>query len=124
MNLRGALPMAGCYLALLSCVPAARAQTFAGAVVGHVVDAQQRAIAGASVTLRSVESGFEWHSTTNPQGEYAFELIPPGRFTIRAEATGLAATTAIAEVVVATPVRADLSLSVQSLQEKVKVFGE
>jgi len=124
MKLRGAMRAAGCWLALLSFIPAARAQTFTGTVVGHVVDSQQAAIANASVALRSVERGFERHTTTNPQGEYAFELAPPGKFTLRAEANGFAATTVNVEVVVATPVRADLTLGVQSLQQEVKVLGE
>jgi Carboxypeptidase regulatory-like domain/TonB dependent receptor/TonB-dependent Receptor Plug Domain len=102
----------------------AQAQTFTGAVSGRVVDSQQAAIANASVTLRSVEKGFERRTATNPQGEYAFELVPPGKFTLRAEASGFAATTVNAEVVVATPVRADLILGVQSLKQEVKVLGE
>ena len=115
---------AGCCVAVLCWISAARAQTFTGTVVGYVVDSQQAAIPNASVTLRSVERGFERHASTNPEGEYAFELVPPGRFTIRIEARGFAATIVNVEVVVATPVRADLILGVQTLQQEVKVMGE
>ena len=101
-----------------------QAQTFTGAVSGRVVDSQQARIPEASVTLRSVERGFERRTTTNPQGEYAFELVSPGKFTVRAEASGFAATIVTVEVVVATPVRADLILGVQSLKQEVKVLGE
>jgi len=102
----------------------AGAQTFTGAVVGHVVDSQQAPIAGATITLRSVERGFERHTMTNSQGEYAFALVPPGKFTLHVEVSGSAPTTVNVEVVVATPVRADLILRVQSLTQEVKVIGE
>src|SRR6516164_5563530 len=92
----------------------ALAQTFTGAVVGRVVDSQQAVIVSAAVTLRSMEQGFERHTTTSPQGTYSFELVPPGKFTIRAEASGFAPSTVSVEVVVATPVRADLILGVQA----------
>src|SRR5690242_17079315 len=115
---------AGCSVVVLRWITAARAQSFTGAVVGLVVDSQRAVVPNASVTLRSVERGFERHATTNPQGEYAFELVPPGRFTIRIEASGFATTTVNVEVVVATPIRADLALGVQTLQQEVKVLGE
>ena len=112
-----------CYFALLSLV-SAHAQTFTGAVVGHVFDPQHALIADARVTLHSVDRGFERHTTTNPKGEYLFPLVPPGEFTVQAEASGFATSTVNVEVVVATPVRADLILCVQALRQKVQVFGE
>jgi hypothetical protein len=124
MMVRGICCAAGYCMAVLCLIPTVHAQTFTGSVVGHVIDLQQAAIPNASVTLRSVERGFERHATTNPQGEYDFALVPPGKFTIRAEATGFASTSANVEVVVATPVRADLILRIQSLSQEVKVLGE
>lgn len=113
----------GCLLVVCSALTAS-AQTFTGAVIGRVVDVQQAAIPNASLTLKSVERGFERQATTNPQGEYAFELVPPGKFTVRADASGFASSSANVEVVVATPVRADLTLGVQSVRQEVKVLGE
>src|SRR5690349_20994640 len=81
---------------------ATHAQTFSGAVVGRVIDAQHAVMAGASVTLNSVDRGFERQTTTNREGKYAFELVPPGKFKLRAEASGFAATTISVEVAVAT----------------------
>ena len=68
---------------------ATRAQTFSGALVGPI-DAQHAVMAGASVTLYSVDRGFERQTKTNREGEYAIELVPPGKFTLRAEAAGFA----------------------------------
>ena len=99
-------------------------QTFTGAVIGHVMDPQHAVMAGATVTLHSVDRGFERQTKTNREGEYAFELVPPGQFTLRADAAGFAAATISVEVVVATPVRADLELPVEPLQQSVDVVGE
>src|SRR5690348_18191259 len=87
-------------------------QTSTGAVLGRVLDPQRAAIANANVTLHSIDQGFDRHTTTNPQGEYYFPLVPPGRFVVRAQANDFAASTLNVEVVVATPVRVDLILRV------------
>jgi outer membrane receptor protein involved in Fe transport len=104
--------------------PIVRAQTFTGAVVGRVFDPQRAVVADANITLRSVDRGFERHATASPEGEYVFQLVPPGKFTLRAQASGFAETTVNVEVVVATPIRADLTLRVQPLQQAFSVFGE
>ena len=104
--------------------PIARAQTFTGAVIGRIFDPQRAVIGNASVTLRSVDRGFEWHTKTNTEGEYIFQLVPPGKFTVEAQASGFAVTKVNVEVVVATPVRADLTLGIQPSQQSVNVFGE
>ena len=102
----------------------ARAQTFTGAVFGRVLDPQRAGVAKADVTLHSVDQGFDRRITTNPQGEYYFPLVPPGKFVIRAEAHDFATSTVNVEVVVATPVRADLILRVQEVKYEVRVVGE
>lgn len=101
-----------------------RAQTFSGAVLGRVLDPQRAGIAHANVTLHSVDQGFDRRTTTNPQGEYYFPIVPPGRFVVRAQANDFAASTVNVEVVVATPVRADLILRVQEVKQEVRVVGE
>src|SRR5437667_2532308 len=101
-----------------------RGQTFTGTVVGRVFDPQQAAMVKAAVTLRSVDRGYEQQTMTNTEGEYLFQLVPPGKFTVQAQASGFAVATVNVEVVVATPVRADLTLQIQPLQQAVNVFGE
>ena len=116
--------LAGCCIAVLSLIPAVSAQTFTGTITGRVVDSQQSAVTDASIVLGSVEQDLERCTSSNTNGEYAFELVPPGRFSVRAESSGLTATTVNVEVVVATTVRADLILHVQSVKEEVRVPGE
>jgi hypothetical protein len=104
--------------------PIVHAQSFTGAVVGRVFDPQRAVVAGANITLRSVDKGFERYTTTSSEGEYVFQLVSPGKFTVQAQASGFALATVYVEVVVATPVRADLTLQVQPLRQAVNVFGE
>ena len=101
-----------------------RGQTFTGTVVGRVFDPQQAAMVKAAVTLRSVDRGYEQQTMTNTEGEYLFQLVPPGKFTVQAQASGFAVATVNVEVVVATPVRADLTLRVEPLQQAFEVVGE
>ena len=113
------------FVALLGLAPArASGQTFTGSVVGRVLDPQHALIAGAAVTLHSLDRSFERRTTTDPKGEYSFPLVPPGTFTLQAGADGFATSTVTVEVVVATPVRADLILSLQAIQQEVHVFGQ
>ena len=76
------------------------------------------------MTLRSFERGFERQTTASAQGEYSFDLVSPGRFTVLAEHAGFATTTAQVDVVVATPVSVNMVLHIQSVQEQIKVLGE
>ena len=99
-------------------------QTFTGAVVGRVFDPQRAVIENGNVSLRSVDRGFERHTTTSSEGEYVFQLVPPGKFTVQAQASGFALATVNVEVVVATPIRADLTLGIQPSQQSVNVVGE
>ena len=102
----------------------AQAQTFTGRVVGRVMDLQQAGVPNASIILRSLDREFERQTIANTQGEYTFELVPPGTFQLLVEYTGFAPATNNVEVVVATSVRADVILGVQSLKQEVRVVGE
>lgn len=114
----------GCCVAVACWLTAVRAQTFTGSVTGRVVDSRQESVPNGQMTLRSQNQGFERHALTNLRGEYGFQLIPPGRFTLTAEAAGFAPAAVELEVVAATPIRADLALSVQPLKQSVQVLGE
>jgi hypothetical protein len=122
MNFRIANPLL--LPAALLLAMTARAQTFSGTIVGHVVDSQQTAVPNATITLHSLQTEFERRTTANIQGEYILALIPPGTYGVVVERTGFASTIVEVEVVVATPVRVDVTLRIQPVQQEVKVFGE
>ena len=48
------------------------------AIHGTVFYPSIRRIAGASVALVNTATGFRYQQPTNGQGQFAFELLPPG----------------------------------------------
>src|SRR5947209_3026283 len=70
--------------------PAAAQDASTGAVRGSVLDVTGAAIAGASVKLTSTDSGRERTSTTDAQGSFSFDLLPPGEYSVRASAERMA----------------------------------
>jgi len=118
------IPSSWMLLAALLLAATVGAQTFAGKIVGRVVDSQQTAIPNAGVTLRNLEREFKRHTVANAQGEYTFELVPPGTYTVLMDHEGFAPTAVNVEVVVATTVRVDMTLGIQPVQQEVRVVGE
>jgi len=53
-----------------------------GQVAGNVVDATKHTVAGAAVTLTSEERGNVLSVTTNAEGEYTFNDVPSGSYTL------------------------------------------
>ena len=64
-----------------------------GAVHGTVYDASHAVVANAKVTLTNPSTGFRREMTTTGDGSYTFEAVPPGEYTLVAEAQGFAVTT-------------------------------
>jgi len=106
-------------LMLSSTVPA---QTGKSSVRGTVLDPQGQAIAGANVTLSSVETGTSRTQTTTDNGGFVFDLLTPGLYRIEVEATGfkksvLSEISALVDK--ATPV--DIKLEIGDVSESVTV---
>jgi hypothetical protein len=57
----------------------------AGALRGTVFDTAGARIAGATVALVNSATGIHYSASTNAEGDYFFELLPPGDYTARAE---------------------------------------
>lgn len=74
-----------CFLRLLC--PAQDSST--GAITGTVVDASGGRIANASVVIVNTSTGFRYAGTTNPDGQFSFELLPPAIYSGRATAEGM-----------------------------------
>ncbi|HLJ16000.1 MAG TPA: carboxypeptidase-like regulatory domain-containing protein [Bryobacteraceae bacterium] len=70
-------------LALLFFLPgAARAQQVSGSVVGTVVDPAGSPVPGAEVTITDVEIRTVRSTQTDVQGNFAFNAMPPGTYTL------------------------------------------
>src|SRR5580700_4521775 len=57
--------------------------------VGVVSDTSGAVVPGATVTIKSLDSGEQRTESTNGQGEFRFPLMQPGEYTISATGKGL-----------------------------------
>jgi hypothetical protein len=71
---------------LLLVLPSAKAQLYTGSVSGVVADPSKAVVPGASVSLRDVDKGFVYKAKTDQEGRYVLRNIPPGNYTLTAEA--------------------------------------
>jgi outer membrane cobalamin receptor len=62
--------------------PAARAGTIFGRISGIVHDQQHRPMQGASVLLKSATSDYTQTTQTNADGEFSFQAVPIGDYTV------------------------------------------
>ena len=60
-----------------------------GALRGVVLDAQGAAITNADIVAIGMETGIRYHSATDSAGRFSLDLLPPGRYSARAEAEGM-----------------------------------
>jgi hypothetical protein len=79
--------MAMCALLLLL-VPSARAQETTGGLQGTVTDPSGAVVPGAHVTLTGTTLVGSKEADTDGQGEYRFNNLPPGTYTIKVVAKG------------------------------------
>ncbi len=78
---------------LLLCAVAAKATIF-GNIRGIVHDPQHRPIEGATVTLRAINSDWKQAAQSNQDGEFSFDAVPVGEYTIAITRSGFAQTQA------------------------------
>jgi len=74
---------------LLLCVPNSSATVF-GVVRGVVHDPQHHPINQARVTLQANDSGYRLMADTTRDGEFQFDAVPLGLYTINVDAPGFA----------------------------------
>ena len=93
-----------------------------GAVHGTVYDTSHAAVPTAKVTLSNPSTGFRREMQTTGDGGYDFEAVPPGEYTLVAEAANFAITT-VKEIVVnvGASLPLDVSMPLKSAQETVTV---
>lgn len=64
------------------------AQEFRGRIQGTVTDTSQASVVGATVTLRNVGTGVVTTRQTGDAGQYIFDLVQPGTYTVVIELSG------------------------------------
>ncbi len=113
----------GIFCAALTLSPfSALGQAVNGTLLGNVTDASGGAVANARITATEVNTASVHSSQTNESGNYTFPDLPPGRYSVAAEATGFKKEVQQnVEVVVNSSVRIDLRLQPGNVSESIEV---
>lgn len=100
------------------------AQSSTGTLRGQVQDVLGGLVVGGTVTVTDA-AGVSRTATTDEQGRYAFAGLPPGRYTVRAEATGFEVyENSEVEVTAGAPEPLNITLNVAIAAEEVTVTAE
>jgi hypothetical protein len=100
------------------------AQALYGSLVGNVNDASGAAIAGARVTLTSIDTKQSREVVTNDVGGYDFSTLPPGAYELKVQKEGFSSSTQTGIAVVANnTVRVDVTLNIGAVTESITVSG-
>lgn len=98
------------------------AQTGSSSVRGAVLDPQGLAIAGATVSLISAETGAVRLQITNDRGEFLFDLVQPGLYRIETEAAGFKKSIlGDVRALVAKPTEVEVKMEVGQITESVRI---
>lgn len=90
-------------------------------LVGSVIDPQGAAVAKASVTLSSLDSGAMLTTTSDPQGHYEFRGIVPAKYMLKVTATGFDVVDRAVVVGEGEFLTVDVQLKVAATNEEVRV---
>ncbi len=93
---------------------AALAQTAVTSLHGTITDSSGAVISRAKLSIVNPDTGFKAERLTSDHGEYAFEQITPGTYTVQAEMSGFATQKQIVELLVNQPRAIDFKLGVAS----------
>jgi len=103
----------------------AGAQAITATVSGTVTDPQGAVVPGATVSAVSNETGLKKTAKTDNEGRYTLLFLPPGLYTIGAEATGFAASTrSQVRLEVAQAGTIDFKLALAGAQQAIQVTAE
>src|SRR5215471_7084198 len=119
-------------LALSACLPAlfffstnqASAQVNTADILGTVSDAGGAVVPGVKVTATNTSTNDVKTATTNATGDYIFNLMIPGQYTVTGEAPSFRKATISLSVSAGDRARADMQLQVGNVTEVVQVEAQ
>jgi len=101
------------------------AQAYFGTVSGELSDATGAVVQGASVMLSDEEKGFNFVTSSDASGRYLFRSVPPGLYSVTAEAKGFSKSTSVAfKVDVNQNATTNLTLKVGASSQTVEVGAQ
>ena len=100
------------------------AQEVTATVTGTVTDSSGAAVVGAAVTVKSVERGVTFDTTTNDSGVYHVAQLPAGNYEVRIEKEGFSSVAYPAFTLTVNQVaRIDVEMKVGQVSQTVEVTG-
>jgi hypothetical protein len=109
------------FLTVLTAIGVVRAQMSSGTIAGIVTDINGNPIAGARIRLTKRDSGLTRSMITAGQGDFSAAALPPGEYTITAEAEGFNLQRRAATVETGTTTTVNLALGVGDVREQVTI---
>jgi carboxypeptidase family protein len=100
------------------------AQSPEAAVAGTVSDESGARIPSAVVLIRGLDSKFNRQTKTDPAGAFRIELIPPGRYQVKAAARGFGEAVIEINIPVSSIPTLSIILKPEALKQSVSVEGE
>ena len=101
------------------------AQDPVAAIEGEVLDPSALAVAGATVTVANLDTGYSKNYVTSANGSYRFSLLPIGRYSVSIEASGFSKfLQQPVQLNVSQTVRLDVRLQLASQQESITVEAD
>lgn len=95
-------------------------QTAVTSLHGIIYDPQGSVIPGPTIVISRQDTGFSQEHKADHRGEYAFEQIPPGKYSVRVTADGFGIQTQYVELLVNQPSTVDFKMTLTA-QESVAV---
>ncbi|HUM02117.1 MAG TPA: TonB-dependent receptor, partial [Thermoanaerobaculia bacterium] len=113
------------FLGLAAAGPVFADGSLFGTLSGHVRDESGAALPGVSVALSNPDKGFHRSVTTDAAGSFTFSLVPPGRYTVKAELASFESFESVGNVVNAEKTTAvHIVLRLAATKEIVTVSAE
>jgi hypothetical protein len=112
-------------LSLTQALPQASAQDAAtGAIHGTVVDLHDLRIPGATIAVVNTATGVRHSATSDAEGRFSIDLLPPGDYSARVAAWGMSPQiTPQLHIDVGAAAELEFRLTIAGVQEKVTVSG-
>src|SRR5271166_6459789 len=107
--------------ALVILLPAGALATVFGNVRGVVHDPQHHPVSAAHATLQANDSAFIMTAETGDDGEFHFDAVPLGTYTVNVDASGFAPQSQVLVVISGSAPVLHYQLAIASAQEKVTV---
>ncbi len=99
-------------------------QAYFGTVGGMLSDSTGAVVEGAKVILTDQQKGYKFSATSDSTGRYLFRSVPPGAYTVSAEASGFAKTLTKVKVDINDNATANMTLKIASATQSVQVTAE